>query len=268
MTDFMTRALSVRPLCSVILTLAMGLLFAASALAQDSRNERTDVGPQASGFQHMLDTNGITLKLPPEGKAIVVNIPAYELIVFEDAIPFFRSKVIVGAPWHRTPRMETFVSSVRIRPTWRPTPSMIASGEYRNRVWPPGPNNPLGLAAVRLEPGLLIYLHDTNRRELFSKDMRALSHGCIRVERWADLVAWVLDLTLDDVHRLANGTKTLDLPAMPIPVFVGYYLRFPDDEGNIVTYPDVYRLGDRASDAKEDIPATATAMACSPPFDG
>lgn len=268
MNDCRTSARSVRPLRSVILTLVIGLLFTAPVLAQDSRNERTDVSPQASRFQQMLDTHDIPLKLPPEGKAIVVNIPAYELIVFEDAIPVFRSKVIVGAPWHRTPRMETFVSSVRIRPTWRPTPSMIASGEYRDRVWPPGPNNPLGLAAVRLEPGLLIYLHDTNRRELFSKDVRALSHGCIRVERWTDLVAWVLDLPLDDVYRLANGTRTLDLPAMPIPVFIGYYLRFPDDYGQILTYPDVYRLGARASDARETIPATQTAMACSPLSNG
>ena len=48
---------------------------------------------------------------------------------------------------------------------------MIASGEYRDAVWPPGPNNPLGLAAVRLEPGLLVYLHDTNQRQLFEQDM-------------------------------------------------------------------------------------------------
>lgn len=193
-------------------------------------------------FQRLLDRAGIEYVVPPTGKAILVNIPAFEMILFEDGAPVLRSRVIVGAPWHRTPRLQTYVSSVRIRPTWRPTPSMVASGEYRDRVWPPGESNPLGLAAVRLEPGLLVYLHDTNRRELFSEDNRALSHGCVRVEKWAELVAFVLDIGVDDVTRIANGRRTFDAPAPPIPVELGYYTRFPDASGQIAYYPDIYNL--------------------------
>ena len=139
---------------------------------------------------------------------------------------------------------------------------MIESGEYRDRTWPAGPNNPLGLAAVRLAPGLLVYLHDTNRRELFSEDMRALSHGCIRVERWADLVAWVLDMPLGEVHRLANGTRTLDIPATPIPVILGYFLQFPDETGQIIAYPDVYGLGSRISDTQEAALPSESTISC------
>lgn len=108
----------------------------------------------AEDFQARLDRAGIAFELPREGKAILVNIPAFELIAFEDGAPVLRSRLIVGAPWHRTPRLKTFVSAVRFRPTWRPTPSMIASGEYTNRVWPPGERNPLGLAAVEVATGL------------------------------------------------------------------------------------------------------------------
>ena len=120
---------------------------------------------------------------------------------------------------------------------------MIASGEYRDRVWPPGPSNPLGLAAIRLEEGLLVYLHDTNHRELFERDYRALSHGCIRVERWDELIAWLLDLDLDTVHHLANGRVTLDVPTPSVPVILGYFTIFPDDAGSPVRFEDVYRLG-------------------------
>ena len=37
-----------------------------------------------------------------------------------------------------------------------------------------------------------IYLHDTPNHELFDKDVRAFSHGCIRVEKPAELAQWVL----------------------------------------------------------------------------
>lgn len=193
-------------------------------------------------FQKKLDYAGVPYQIPKSGKAILVNIPAFELIAFEDGNAVLRSRVIVGAPWHSTPRLETKVSTVRFRPTWRPTPAMIVSGEYTDHVRPAGENNPLGLAAVRLGPGLLVYLHDTNRRELFAQANRALSHGCVRVQRWDELVAFVLDMDIARVHALANGRRTFDAPAPPIPVTLGYYRRFPTPNGEIVSYPDIYGL--------------------------
>jgi murein L,D-transpeptidase YcbB/YkuD len=139
--------------------------------------------------------------------------------------------------------METYVRAVTFRPTWRPTPDMVASGEYRDRVWPAGRRNPLGLAAVRLEPGLLVYLHDTNRRDLFDREQRSMSHGCIRVQRWEEVVAWVLDIPEDEVRRYSEGSRTFDMAAEPIPVILGYYTVFPDDAGNPVRCEDVYGLG-------------------------
>ncbi|WP_432817024.1 L,D-transpeptidase family protein [Sulfitobacter sp. JB4-11] len=223
--------------------------------------------PAAADFQSQLDRAGIPYQVPPVGKAILVNIPAYQLIAFEDGAPVLRSRVIVGAPWHRTPRLQTHVSAVRFRPTWRPTPSMIASGEYTDRVRPPGENNPLGLAAVRLAPGMLVYLHDTNRRALFAQEDRALSHGCVRVEHWDWLVSFVLDMPITQVHALANGRRTFDAPAPPIPVELGYYTRFPDQNGRIVTYPDIYGLRP-ASNLPVVEEEDRIALACTPPQQG
>lgn len=215
---------------------------------------------RAQSFQNLLDRSGIPYMVPPSGKAILVNIPAYEMILFQDGAPVMRSRVIVGAPWHRTPRLNTYVSAVRFRPTWRPTASMVASGEYRDYVRRAGESNPLGLAAVRLQPGLLVYLHDTNRRELFAKDKRALSHGCVRVEKWAELVAFVLDMNIAEVMKLAQGNRTFDAPAPPIPVELGYYTRFPDSAGVIVTHPDIYGLQPTSERQKGD--PQAQALAC------
>lgn len=213
-------------------------------------------GPAHGGsnsFQALLDRAGVDYQVPNTGKAILVNIPSFELIAFHDARPVLRSRIIVGAPWHRTPRLQTFVSTVRFRPTWRPTPSMIARGEYADRIRPPGENNPLGLAAVRLAPGLLVYLHDTNRRELFTEENRALSHGCVRVEHWDALVAFVLEIDIARVHELAHGGRTFDAPAPPIPVTLGYFTNFPDANGQIIRHPDIYGLNLTSAHLAPDI---------------
>lgn len=196
--------------------------------------------PDISHFQQWLDSNDVPFAVPPTGKAILVNIPAFQLVAFDGGMPVLRSRVIVGTARTQTPIIETFVTAVRFRPTWRPTPDMVASGEYVDGVRPTGPDNPLGLAAVRLEPGLLVYLHDTNRRDLFDQADRALSHGCIRVERWDDLIAWLLDSDLDTVHALADGQRTFDVVTPPVPVFLGYYTAFPDDAGTLHRFVDIY----------------------------
>jgi murein L,D-transpeptidase YcbB/YkuD len=221
--------------------------------------EVTDDRPE---FQRWLDEAHIDYQVPRDGRAILVNIPAFELIAFEDGVPVLRSPVIVGSPANPTPRITTAVSAVRFRPSWRPTPSMVASGEYADYRRPPGPNNPLGLAAIRLEPGLLVYLHDTNNRDLFARDQRALSHGCIRVQRWDEVIAWLLDEELSQVRQWAEGGRTFDQPAPPVPVRLGYFTRFPADDGTIERYPDVYGIADLVSQS----PATGPGLAenCEP----
>ena len=221
-----------------------------SVAACAEQAERLDLGarptqeqppaPTVSQFQSMLDQHAVDFTVPPVGKAILVNIPAFELIAFEDGEPVLRSRTIVGTPWNQTPVMETYASVVRFRPTWRPTPSMVASGEYVDQRVPAGPNNPLGLAAIRLEPGLLIYLHDTNRRHLFGETGRARSHGCVRVEQWDALIAWLLDEEPTTIHAWAEGRRTFDEPAPPVPVILGYYTSFPDEEGRLVEHVDIY----------------------------
>jgi hypothetical protein len=200
--------------------------------------------PARPDFQEMLSITGIDLQVPQRGKAILVNIPSFELIAFEDGEPVLRSRVIVGRPaaGDMTPEMDTITSVVRFRPSWRPTPMMIRSGKYEDKIVRPGPRNPLGLLAIRLEPGMLIYLHGTNRPELFDREDRALSAGCVRVERWDELAAWVLGDTVDAVHGWANGRRTFDMETSGIPVLMRYFTVFPDADGNLQRYVDVYGL--------------------------
>lgn len=179
-------------------------------------------------------------RVPVEGKAIYVNIPSYELIAFEDGKEVLRSRVIVGSPKNPTPNLTAHTSVVRFRPTWTPTPEMIREEGLTPGARPPGRSNPLGLLAIRLDPGMLIYLHDTNNRKLFDREKRALSHGCIRVEKWDEVAAFVLGIPVDEVHRHAKGNRTFDMDTDGVPVIVHYNTSFPDRFGALRQYADVY----------------------------
>ncbi len=194
-----------------------------------------------SQFQEELYAHGIPLTLP-DGRAILVNIPSYELIAFEDGTPVFRSRVIVGKPETPTPRIDTVTSSVIFWPSWRPTPEMIASGEVPDRVFPPGPGNPMGSLAVTLDSRWGIAMHDTNQRHLFERVRRAFSHGCIRVERWETLAAWLLNREEDWIITMAVGPTTQRISTPRVPVLIRYLTYFPAADGTLQTYPDVYDL--------------------------
>lgn len=224
---------------------------------------RTPIGasdePQVTPFQDRLDALSLPLILP-EGRAILVNIPSYELIAFEDGTPVLRSRVIVGKPETRTPRIDTFTSAVIFWPSWRPTPEMIASGEVPDRTFPPGPDNPMGVLAIRLEPGLDVYMHDTNQRYLFAQERRAFSHGCIRVERWAALVAWLLDRDEEWVRAMATGPSTLRATTPFVPVLIRYFRTFPSADGTATIYPDVYSLANGEADFR--VPTKNQPVSC------
>ena len=179
-------------------------------------------------------------RVPLKGKAILVNIPSYELIAFQDGQEVMRSRVIVGTAKDQTPPLIAETSVVRFRPTWTPTPDMIKEEGVSPEMRPPGKGNPLGLMAIRLDPGLLIYLHGTDKPKLFGRDKRALSHGCIRVENVEEVAAFVLGTTVDEVREHANGRRTFDMETAGIPVLIRYHTRFPDETGVIREYADVY----------------------------
>ncbi|MEM1131147.1 MAG: L,D-transpeptidase family protein, partial [Pseudomonadota bacterium] len=176
--------------------------------------------------------------VPEFGRAILVNIPSFELIAFEDGKPVLRSRVIIGKPRTPTPVMETETSVVRFRPTWTPTPRMVREG-YKPGTRPGGKGNPLGFLAIRLEPGMLIYLHGTNKPQLFDREKRALSHGCVRVEKWDEVAAFVLETDTEEVRRRAFGRRTHDRQTDNVPVIIGYHTEFPNAEGVMQTWADV-----------------------------
>jgi murein L,D-transpeptidase YcbB/YkuD len=90
-----------------------------------------------------------------------------------------------------------------------------------------------------------VYLHDTPSKELFTRDDRRVSHGCIRVEDPQKLAALLMKQPLDEIHQViaASSTVRKDLPK-PVPVFVVYETAFADADGKLQFRPDAYGRDD------------------------
>src|SRR6185437_263166 len=92
----------------------------------------------------------------------------------------------------------------------------------------PGPKNSLGLVKFIFPNDFNIYLHDTPARSLFDKDVRAFSHGCIRVEKPAELAEWVLGWPADKVEAAMHDgpdNHQVNLPKK-LPVYIVYFTTF------------------------------------------
>jgi murein L,D-transpeptidase YcbB/YkuD len=129
----------------------------------------------------------------------------------------------------------------------------LAAGKLRVRQ-KPGPGNSLGLVKLIFPNEDNVYLHGTEAPQLFEREERDLSHGCIRVQEPADLAAWALrhnpGWSLERVKATMNGTQdnlTVNL-ARPMPVLIVYGTALVDERGSVFFYDDVYGY-DRDLDA-------------------
>ena len=112
----------------------------------------------------------------------------------------------------------------------------------------PGPKNALGLVKLIFPNENNIYLHSTPSQQLFARSRRDFSHGCIRVEKAAELAAWALrdkpEWTLDKVRdAMQNGKDNVQVNlTKPIPVLILYGTAVTDDLGAVRFFDDIYGL--------------------------
>jgi len=110
----------------------------------------------------------------------------------------------------------------------------------------PGPANALGLIKLIFPNEYNVYLHSTPSQDLFSRSRRDFSHGCIRVEKPAELAAWVLrnnpGWTLERVQQGMQSGKddvTVNL-AKRVPVFIVYGTALAYENGEVHFSDDIY----------------------------
>jgi murein L,D-transpeptidase YcbB/YkuD len=109
----------------------------------------------------------------------------------------------------------------------------------------PGPKNSLGLVKFIFPNSSNVYMHDTPAQEFFARSRRDFSHGCIRLEKPADLAVWVLrenpGWDLDDVRAAMNGKPNQQVNLThPITVLIVYGTVVVTEDGIVHFYDDIY----------------------------
>ncbi|KGO95097.1 l,D-transpeptidase YcbB [Flavobacterium subsaxonicum WB 4.1-42 = DSM 21790] len=195
---------------------------------------------------------------------IAVNIPSFRLHYFREGKPFFISKVVVGKEATKTTVFSGAISYIVFNPYWNiPNsilnkeilPAVKKNGNYlaaHNMEWNgnklrqrPGPDNPLGLVKFIFPNSNNIYLHDTPSKNLFIKEERAFSHGCIRVEKAREMALAIMEKeagwTEEKTDKAMNaGKESVYYLKQKIPVYIGYFTAWADEQGSVVFYEDIY----------------------------
>jgi murein L,D-transpeptidase YcbB/YkuD len=213
------------------------------------------------------------LGAPGIGNAyVILNIPDYTLKVMQNGAQVWTTKVVTGQPGiHATPLLTETMKFITVNPTWNVPPSIIYN-EYLPALaqdptvltrmglkldrardgsihisQPPGEANALGRIRFNFPNKFLVYQHDTPNKELFAKQDRAFSHGCMRVQYPDQYAATLLNITEPNEHytpekiRGMYGHSEIDLKfPTPIPVNITYQTAFVDDAGNLQFRKDVY----------------------------
>jgi L,D-transpeptidase YcbB len=213
------------------------------------------------------------LGAPSIGDAyVILNIPDYTLKVMQHGEQIWTTRVVAGQPGvHATPLLTETMKFITVNPTWNVPPSIIYN-EYLPALQqdptvlermglklehardgsihisqPPGERNALGRIRFNFPNKFLVYQHDTPDKNLFAREDRAFSHGCMRVQNPDQYASILLNLTEPDAHytpekvRSLYGSSEIDLKfPTPIPVNITYQTAFVDDAGHLQLRKDVY----------------------------
>jgi len=191
-------------------------------------------------------------------------------------------------PNKETPQLASMIYSVQVNPVWN-IPESIASNEIikyakRNRYYfanndinvykngkqvydpesidwkteetgaysfkqQPGEQNPLGRIKFLFNNESSVYLHDTPVQSPFKQDVRAVSHGCVRVEQPLNLAYALFGKgdKFDQIKKaMAKGyprAKYIGVP-VKVPVWINYSTAGVDEKGKVRVFKDIYGLDD------------------------
>jgi murein L,D-transpeptidase YcbB/YkuD len=218
-----------------------------------------------------------------EPKFIMVNIADYSLRLQEGRDTLISMRVIVGKNYRKTPVFNSTITYLVLSPTWTVPPTILRndvlpavrkninylSGKNMQVLnsqgkvvdpatvnWSrdgmkyiirqaPGPQNALGKVKFMFPNKHNVYLHDTPSRELFARDERAFSSGCIRIEKpfelakllLADMPEWTDDRIRDGMNSKSERTVVLK---SPVGVYIYYLTAWGMPDGMVNYRSDLY----------------------------
>ncbi len=230
-------------------------------------------------WRHMPD------KFPPD-RYVMVNIPEATVRIAENGSVIYEGPVIVGQVERKTPFIDSEVRSMIVNPAWHvPSkiaredilPKLRKDPHYleklgftikgsekdphgKNIDWnsvsdeefdfhlrqDPGKLNSLGRLKFDFDNDFAVYMHGTPHQELFKKNERTLSSGCVRLrdpEKVAEILLAGNPGNWDAQHiEDAIATKKTHWVGLknPIPIFIVYWTVFADADQKIEFRDDAY----------------------------
>lgn len=168
------------------------------------------------------------------------NILIRDILPKMEKDPDYISKINLKAVWVGQGRTEVIDPKAL---DWSQTSD---SGFHYRLRQDPGPQNPLGRIKFMFPNRFDVYLHDTPVKGLFARNVRAFSHGCIRIEKPMELAEYLLksdpswtaekiQATIDD-----GRNKAVRLPRIE-PVYILYLTAWVDEAGTLQFRDDVYK---------------------------
>jgi L,D-transpeptidase YcbB len=210
---------------------------------------------------------------------VIVNQPDFTLKVMHNGSQIWITRIVIGdpSPGKQTPLLSETMKSITVNPTWNVPPSIVYN-EYMPALardptvlarmglivsygpdgsvhvsQPPGGASALGRLRFNFPNRFLVYQHDTNEQFMFAHEVRAYSHGCMRVQDPAKYAEVLLNIarpgerwTVEKVKQMfGRAEQDIQLQVAQIWVHLTYQSAFVDDSGKLQVRRDVYNLDSR-----------------------
>ncbi len=211
---------------------------------------------------------------------VMVNQPSYRAEYFEGGQEKLGMNVVIGSTTHQTYFFYNKIQTVVFNPSWgvprsiilnEMLPKVMRDTSYLDRNgyevylggkkvsasavnWgavaagkshvgirqKPSLDNALGELKILFPNEHDIYMHDTPAKSYFQRDIRALSHGCIRLENPRAMAAAVLGKPVGDLQKYFGKNERGLKVTEPVPVYISYFTAWPNADGKIRYFNDVY----------------------------
>jgi len=214
---------------------------------------------------------------------VLINIPNYSLNVVENQTVTMSKRIVVGKNKRRTPVLTSVLQTIVFNPTWTVPPTILKedmipelikdrnflknkgigiydsdTNEVDPKKWDanrprgyryvqkPGYYNALGVVKINFPNRYSVYLHDTNHRDLFERNYRSLSSGCVRIEEPLELVELLLDnpkkYSREKMDSIIATKKTLFIGITKRYAIYQWYWTAWSENDELIFRDDIYNL--------------------------
>ncbi|MGL4406680.1 MAG: L,D-transpeptidase family protein, partial [Notoacmeibacter sp.] len=214
------------------------------------------------------------------GRYVFINQPAFTATYYNQNVAELTMRTVIGTKKNQTYFFHDIIEYVEFNPTWGVPQSIIineylpklkANPAYLDQkgfevytlkgekissaavnwssvqkaapvsvIQPGGDGNALGDLKIMFPNKHSIYMHDTPARDLFAKEVRAFSHGCVRLQQPHEMAAKVLGISKQIVdERVTQPTNRLNVKNK-LPVYVTYFTAWPNEQGQVQYFDDIY----------------------------